>query len=159
MEINGISSDEFVKIYRVLLTYPMGIDLEDYAIFRSGFAENVRASYAGHIGTFDGIESLATWMETAHANLDGSLHRITNVSVLAFGEGWARVESYVDALLIKLGHPGGDHFHVHGTYVDDLRLSPSGWLVEEKSFRYVFGSGNFEIVDVEAANEAVARLA
>lgn len=150
--------EEWFEIEQTLLTYTRGIDSKDYKLFRSGLTEDVYAAYAPPIGPFEGLDPLATWMEVSHAKLDASTHRVTNVALVEFGGDTATVESYVEVLLLRVGHPGGDYFEPIGIYTDRLRRDASGWKVTRKEFRFLHGTGNLTVLELEAASEAVRRL-
>ena len=97
-------------------------------------------------------------MEVVHSDLDSTLHRITNFTLLDFDGERARMGAYIDTMLIKQGHPKGDYFHIYGTFTEVFAVRRE-WRVRAKSFHPVFFTGNPEVVDLTAATEAVSQLA
>jgi hypothetical protein len=71
-------------------------------------------------------------MEQAHAALGLTLHRLSNFSIAAQGEG-AVARSYVDALLMP-GPAGGDVHRGIGYYDDELVKTAEGWRIKVRRF-------------------------
>ena len=153
------SPEDVLAIEQVLLRYTGGIDRKDYGLFRRCFTPDVHAEYGGLFGPFKRLEELATFMEVVHSDLDSTLHRLTNFTVLDFDGERARMGTYIDTMLIKQGHPKGDYFHIYGTFTEELSRYEGEWRVRAKSFHPVFFTGNPEVVDMTAATEAVSQLA
>jgi hypothetical protein len=152
------SSDDQFEIRQALLSYTCGIDTKDYDLFRSGFTADVRVTFEKWVDPLEDLEQLTTFMEVLHRNLDGSAHRVTNFFYLEMEADRAVVRTYIHALLVKAGHPGGDSFDVYGTYTDELRRGENGWRVAAKHCDQLFDSGNADVLEFEAASLAVAEL-
>jgi hypothetical protein len=152
------TGEDLIGIQQALYAYCGGIDTKDYDLFRAAFTDDVRASYGELFGPFDGLDQLATFMEVLHRDLDNSAHRVSNIYFLEFDGDSARVRSYVNAILVKVGHPGGDFLHAHGTYVNELRRGPDGWRIGSKQYEHLLQTGNPNIPAFDEAIEAVARL-
>jgi len=153
------SAEDQFEIQQTLLSYMRGIDSKDYELFRSGFSDEVRLTFATWVDPLEGLDALAAFMETLHAELDGSAHRTTNFLFREFEPERAVVDSYVHALLVKAGAPGGDSFDVYATYTDELLKTPEGWRVVHKHCVQLFDDGNPEVLRFEEAAAAAAALA
>lgn len=126
-------------IEQVLTDYATGIDTQDWALFRSCFVEDCEMVTAA--GAIAGADALTEHMRLLHAGLDGSAHRLSNLSVRREGDA-ASATSYLDALLVDADHVGGPTFHVIGTYTDDLVQDATGWLIARRTFTALWREGN-----------------
>ncbi len=151
-------ADQFL-ISQALLAYMRGIDTKDYELFRSGFAAEVRVTFEKWVEPLEGLEQLAAFMERLHRDLDGSAHRVTNFLYREYGDDHAVVESYVHALLVKVGEPGGDSFDVYATYRDTLERRAAGWRVTAKHCIQLLDTGNPAVLAFAPAAAAAAAVA
>ncbi|HXZ62051.1 MAG TPA: nuclear transport factor 2 family protein [Acidimicrobiales bacterium] len=127
----------------VLVRYASGIDRRDWGLFRSCFTDDCHAEYGG-IGTWDGVESITSFMVEAHAGAGHTLHRMTNIEVeleldveggVGAGGQRARAHSYVDVLVMA---PDGVHgVNAAGFYDDELVRTAEGWRIASRRFTMV----------------------
>lgn len=158
MTIAAPPSEDLFEIEQTLLSYTSGIDTKDYDLLRSGFTDDVRVTFEKWVDPLEGLDQLATFMEVLHRDLDGSAHRVTNLYYLEYEPNLAVVRSYVHALLVKEDAPGGGAFDVFATYEDTLRRGPDRWRVAAKHCVQLFDTGNSEVLEFEAASQAVREL-
>ena len=124
-------------VEQVLLRYCRAIDEKDWDLFASCFTDDCRTRYQGR--EFEGLTRLTDVMRRLHDPLDASLHRLTNVEVTVEGD-LAQARSYVDALLVRTGHPAGALHQVAGRYSDELVRVDGAWLIRARVFDAVWVS-------------------
>ena len=100
-----------------------------------------------HQSDGDSGESGVVEVLLRYAEAIDSRHRVTNIRVATGQHGHtARATSYLDALLVRQGSPGGDTFQVIGTYHDSLRRDDSNWKISERAFQRLWSSGDPSIM-------------
>ncbi|MFC5752411.1 nuclear transport factor 2 family protein [Actinomadura rugatobispora] len=132
-------------VERVLLDYATAIDTKDWELFGALFDPDCTMTTAA--GTISGAPALTRHMRDLHAPLDASAHRVTNVDIAETADG-ATARSYLDALLVRAGHPEGPTFRVVGFYDDELRRSAGGWVILHRAFRAIWREGNAAVLGV-----------
>ena len=118
----------------VLVRYGSGIDMREWGLFRSCFADRCEADY-GDIGAWQGGDDITDFMREMHEPLGPTLHRITNQVVELQGDDEATARSYVDALVM-----GPDLVSAHrvaGFYDDNLVRGADGWRITRRRFTMV----------------------
>lgn len=148
------SAADVFAIRQALVSYTAGIDSNDYALFRSGFTEDVRMTFAKRIAPLESLEELARFMEAQHRRLDGSAHRLTNIFFREFDGQSATVTSYVHALLVQAGHPDGGSYEVFATYTDEFVRTDDGWRSRRKHAEQFHVRGSSGVLDHAAARAA-----
>jgi hypothetical protein len=79
------------EIEQALLRYARGVDRQDWALVKSVYHDNATDQH----GEFQGsIDDFIRYLIQRHANIEQSIHFITNVTVELVGEHAALVESY-----------------------------------------------------------------
>jgi hypothetical protein len=119
------------EIIALLTRYATGIDRRDWPLFQNCFTADARTDY-GAFGRWNSAAQITVFMEQAHAALGLTLHRLSNFSIAAQGEG-AVARSYVDALLMP-GPAGGDVHRGIGYYDDELVKTAEGWRIKVRRF-------------------------
>ncbi|MCK0176023.1 nuclear transport factor 2 family protein [Mycolicibacterium sp. F2034L] len=117
----------------VLLRYATGIDRRDWALFRTVFTEDCVMEY-GEIGTWNGVDAVAEFMEQSHGMAGHTLHRLSNVTITVTGDS-ATARTYVDALILAPDNTSG--VNAVGFYDDDLVRTDAGWRVRHRRFTAV----------------------
>jgi 3-phenylpropionate/cinnamic acid dioxygenase small subunit len=123
----------------VLYDYARAIDTKDWALFRSVFTDDCEMTAPA--GTTVGADTLTDHMRELHEELDGSLHRISNVQIIS-ANGQTTARSYLDALLVRSGVANGETFRVTGTYADEFREVDSNWRIHRRTFTPLWREGN-----------------
>lgn len=119
-------------IVEVLVRYPRAIDSRDWALFRTCFAEDVRADY-GDLGSWQGVGGLTTFMVSAHAGMGPTQHLLSNFVIDIDGDQ-GRSTTYVHAVTVLSSHPD-DWIDTIGIYEDRLRHGTEGWRITDRIFR------------------------
>ena len=122
------------EVSDVLVRYATAIDRRDWTLFRTCFAEDCFADY-GEIGVWDGVEALTTWMSEVHDGLGHTLHRITNQTVWASGDGRVAARCYVHVIIRNPANTGG--LQGYGFYDDELVQTGEGWRIARRRFTMV----------------------
>ena len=118
------------EISDVLIRYATGIDRKDWPLLRTVFTEDCVLDY-GEVGTWNGVDAVAEFMEQAHAMAGQTMHRLTNQVITVDGDK-AQSRTYVDAL-IMVGDTGSG-VNAAGFYDDDLVRTADGWRVAQRNF-------------------------
>lgn len=114
----------------VLLRYATGIDRRDWPLFRTAFTDDCQLDY-GEIGTWNGVDAVTDFMDTAHAAAGHTMHRLTNQVITVDGDR-AKARTYVDGLILSAdGHSG---VNAVGFYDDDIVRTDAGWRIARRSF-------------------------
>jgi hypothetical protein len=107
----------------VLVRYATGIDRRDWELLRSCFTADCEVDY-GDIGRWHGAAEIVEWMRLVHEPCGHTMHRITNQTVTAKGDG-VSARSYVDALIMSADNQSGTR--ATGFYDDELVVTDDGW--------------------------------
>jgi 3-phenylpropionate/cinnamic acid dioxygenase small subunit len=134
--------EDWIALHSVLMAYAHGIDHHKWDLLRSCFTEDCHVTYGDPWGPLDGIEIFMKFMIEFHEPLDDSSHSTTNVRVVEYDGDTATTHCSVDALLVRNGHPDGDHLRVAGHYVDRFVRTDDGWKIAERDFRRIWAAGN-----------------
>src|ERR1700679_3391087 len=79
------------EIERALLSYARGVDRQDWALVKSVYHDDATDQH----GDFQGnVTDFIPYLIQKHANIEQSIHFITNVTVELVGDSTALVESY-----------------------------------------------------------------
>jgi len=123
--------DDERAITALLLRYATGIDMRDWALFRTCFSEDFEADY-GSFGKWRGPREITEYMRQAHAQVGPTLHRMTNFTIEHDGVQ-IRARSYVDVLLMPTSVGNGIHRGA-GWYDDRVVRTTDGWKIARRSF-------------------------
>ncbi len=130
----GVSAEDERQIIAVMVRYATGIDTRNWKLFRTCFADNLRAEY-GAFGLWSSGDEITAAMDEMHAILGPTLHRMTNFAVAA-APGGATARSYVDVVLDSL-EEGGPVHHAAGYYDDEFVKAADGWKIKSRKFTQV----------------------
>ncbi|MCZ8380006.1 nuclear transport factor 2 family protein [Mycobacterium sp. CPCC 205372] len=125
--------EDRLDIADVLVRYATGIDRRDWPLFRTVFTDDCVLDY-GEIGSWDGIDAVADFMEQTHAMAGHTLHRMSNKAIAVDGDT-ASARSYVDALIMSADNTSG--VNAVGFYDDDLTRTAEGWRIARRRFTVV----------------------
>lgn len=120
-------------ITEVLLRYATGIDRRDWTVFRSAFTEDCVLDY-GEIGTFDGVDAVAEFMDQSHSMAGHTMHRLSNI-VIALDGDRATARTYVDGLILAADNASG--VNAIGIYDDEIVRTANGWRIARRTFTAV----------------------
>jgi 3-phenylpropionate/cinnamic acid dioxygenase small subunit len=136
-----MDADDRIAVEDVLIRYCTAIDAKDWALFRTCFAAEASAIYGSR--HYETLDALTNYMEPLHADLDSSLHRLTNIAIT--GQNPLQTRSYVAAVLVRREHPKGPTLRAEGYYDDVLTHTEAGWRILKRRFTCVWQTGNDEI--------------
>jgi 3-phenylpropionate/cinnamic acid dioxygenase small subunit len=125
--------EDRLDITDVLVRYATGIDRRDWPLLRTVFTDDCVLDY-GEIGSWDGIDAVADFMEQTHALAGHTLHRMSNQAIAVDGDT-ASARSYVDALIMSADNTSG--VNAVGFYDDDLTRTAGGWRIARRRFTVV----------------------
>jgi 3-phenylpropionate/cinnamic acid dioxygenase small subunit len=117
------------QISDVLIRYATGIDTRNWPLFRTCFTPDVHADY-GHIGVWYDVDGITEFMTTAHRDMSGTKHMMSNFVIDVNGDEASAV-SYVHAVLVLTDEPLS-WVDAVGHYVDQFVRTPDGWRIRER---------------------------
>jgi 3-phenylpropionate/cinnamic acid dioxygenase small subunit len=130
-----------VDIIDVILRFARALDLQDWDLCRSCFADEVEADYSELRGTPPSTTSADAFVALRREGLRGlkTQHLSTNHSVTVDGDAAVCV-SY---LVIFRYKPGDDDtFHTHGYYIHNLIRTDDGWKICKVKQSVFWNTGN-----------------
>lgn len=129
------TSDELADRYalgQLARVYALGVDMRDYGLARSVFADDAVVEGTGTSGAIDDylpfiVESVSKFKATQH--------NITNQYISIEG-GEAVVWSYAIAVHKVMPDADRPHFNLGVTYCDTCRRTADGWLIARRSVKF-----------------------
>jgi SnoaL-like domain len=97
------------------------------------FTEDCQLDY-GEIGSWNGIDAVADFMEKVHAIAGHTMHRLTNITVTLDGDR-AQARTYIDGLIMAAGNRSG--VNAIGFYDDEMVRSSGGWRIARRKYTQV----------------------
>jgi 3-phenylpropionate/cinnamic acid dioxygenase small subunit len=141
-----LPAEDLLAIQDLVHRYSAGIDRKDWDLLAGVFTPDCEVVYAaadaGDDLVYTGNAAYVAAMETTHRDLDGSLHRVSNLRVLEADADSATVRCYVDAVLFRAEAPGGDFFQALGFYDDQVVRRDGEWRIARRAFTFVRSNGN-----------------
>ena len=125
--------DDRQDISDLLVRYATGIDRRDWPLFRTVFTDDCQLDY-GEIGTWNGVDAVAAFMEQVHALAGHTLHRLTNQAITLDGDN-ATARTYIDGLIMAGDNNSG--VNAIGFYDDDVVRTPAGWRIARRRYTQV----------------------
>jgi 3-phenylpropionate/cinnamic acid dioxygenase small subunit len=120
-------------IFDLLVRYATGIDRRDWPLFRTVFTQDCELDY-GAIGTWNGLDAVAEFMEQVHAMAGHTLHRLTNQAITVDGDK-AEARTYIDGLIMMADNTSG--VNALGYYDDDIVRTADGWRIARRRYTQV----------------------
>jgi ketosteroid isomerase-like protein len=115
------------EISDVLISYARFVDKRDFASLVGLFTEDAVANYQGP--ELKGHEQLDAFFRETLADVEATHHQIGNIEIFFDGPDDAQAKCYATAWHV---FPGGEELTLHGTYLDRLKRTPSGWKLSER---------------------------
>lgn len=125
--------EDRAEISDVINRFATGIDRRDFSLFRRVFTEDCRVEM-GDYGSFDGVDAIARFEETSHAQAGHTLHRMTNCVIDIDGDR-ASARTYVDAWIMS--QDNASEINAVGFYDDDVVRTDDGWRIKHRVFTQV----------------------
>ncbi len=135
------------EIERALLSYARGVDRKDWALVKSVYHDNATDQH----GEFQGnIDDFIQYLVQRHANIEQSMHFITNVTVELVGDSTALVESYyfcqqrlksAEAIEKAFGkvfvaNDETVQLNASGRYIDRFELREGSWKIADRKVAF-----------------------
>jgi 3-phenylpropionate/cinnamic acid dioxygenase small subunit len=120
-------------IFDLLVRYATGIDRRDWPLFRTVFTDDCELDY-GVIGTWNGLDAVAEFMEQVHAMAGHTLHRLSNQAITVDGDK-AEARTYIDGLIMMADNTSG--VNAIGYYDDDIVRTGDGWRIARRRYTQV----------------------
>ena len=128
----------------VINNYAAGIDMKDWDLFRSCFADDLEADFSSvlPIGVHHGADSWVDIIRNVLKGVDQTQHIITNHSHDIDGNT-SRSHAYLQAQHVCLSSDSEEqHFKVGGFYDYDFARTPGGWKMKRYALHINWTSGN-----------------
>ena len=138
---------EYAAIRPVMDLYGFAVDTQRWDLFDQVFTPDVHADYGGGKPYTD-LASFKRDFEAVHKKFDRTQHDMTNVICDVTGDR-AKAITYGHWLLVREGTPGGDFWHGHGWYDDDLVRTPDGWRISRRSYGTLRWTGNSAVQSLD----------
>ena len=151
-------SDDHTEITRRLYEYAYGIDLRDWELYRSIFADGVTADFSSYNGREVRTVSADDWVAgllPLFTGLDATQHSMSNPLVDVDGDR-ARCRMYMQAAHFLNDWPDPE-FTIGGYYDDQLVLTDDGWRITAVTLTVWWRRGD-EALMAAAAERGAKRL-
>ena len=126
-------------ITAVLYAYAEACDRRRWGSFDAVFDAQAEATYAG--GTFLGVPAIVLYLRSKLDGCGTTQHLISNVRVRIDGDS-ARSECALRAWHAGTGDQEGLTFEALGSYHDELRCTPAGWLITRRRLEIIASFGS-----------------
>jgi len=114
------------EIEELVTRYATALDLRDWDMLRTVFADDAHIDYGPLMGTWDDADEFTAFMRQAHASAGRSIHRMTNIVVAPGGALAAR--TYGDSIILDAANEAnGDHGAA--IYDDTFVRTPDGLTI------------------------------
>jgi 3-phenylpropionate/cinnamic acid dioxygenase small subunit len=130
-----------LEIADLLNRYGWALDDRDWARLATCFTADAVGLYGPVLGRQEGLAAITRICRAALEPLDSSQHLIGSHQIDVAGDT-ARSRCHLHAQHTKAGTPGGDHFTLGGTYVDELVRTAAGWRIRQRELIVLWQEGN-----------------
>lgn len=103
------------------------------------------AAYVHPGGELQGAAAIVERTREALKHLDASQHLVGTVVVEVLGDTASSTAQF-QAVHIRSGTPGGDHYTILGSYQDRWVRTPQGWRIQSRVQSYCWRDGNRDVV-------------
>jgi SnoaL-like domain len=135
------------EIERALLRYARGVDRQDWVLVRSAYHEDATDEHGEFRG---GLDEFIRYLTQRHANIEQSIHFITNITVELVADERALVESYyfcqqrlksaesVENAFGKVFVSGDEtlQLSVSGRYIDRFERRAGLWKIADRKVAF-----------------------
>lgn len=125
-------------------------DRHDWEAVRQAYLPD--AAYVHPGGRLEGAAAIVERTREALKHLDASQHLVGTVVVEVLGDTASSTAQF-QALHIRSGTPGGDHYIILGSYQDRWVHTPQGWRIQSRVQSYCWLDGNRDVVVPVPDNE------
>lgn len=142
----------------LILKYATGIDMRDWALFRSIFAAELFMDFSSYSGSPGAAMSADQWVAGCQRMLpgfDATQHTLTNFVFDIRGDE-ATATVYMQAEHFIANTQGDNSHTLGGYYVHRLRRGAAGWLIHATTLTILWSRGNRHVYQL-AAERVAAR--
>ncbi|MFN3599947.1 MAG: nuclear transport factor 2 family protein [Dietzia sp.] len=154
-------TSEADSVVRLMARFAQGIDLRDWALYRSVFTDEIDVDYTSYRAGSEGRFRADEWVDRGRMlfpGLTASQHFLTNFDIsVDSAAGTGRVVAYVRAEHVLPNSSGDSMFTIGGFYTDDVVRGHDGWRICAKRLTVLWNSGNPQVLTL--ARERAAELA
>ncbi len=139
-------ADVCTTLYR----FAQGIDLREWDLLRSVFAEEITVDYTSYRGGAPTVMAADDWVAKAQrrfATMTATQHSMTNPRVEGTDDQ-ATCRMYVEAHHVAVIDDREEHCRIGGEYRDELRLIDGAWLVTTLRLDVRWYQGNRDVLNL-----------
>lgn len=145
-DASGVADRE--AVVDTLYRFAEGLDLRDWALYRSVFTDEIEIDYTSHRPGSAGRMAADDWVARGRARLDpldATQHSLTNPRVSLDGDR-ATCTSYVQAQHVLTRADGPASYLLGGRYVDQLVRLDGRWLISSVTLQVRWALGDPAVV-------------
>jgi hypothetical protein len=134
--------------------YAMGIDMRDWELYRSAFADAMRVDFTSWSGGSAREVSGDDWVAGVRAGLSGfqaTQHMIVPYTVELTGPDTARSVAYMYAQHFLPNDKGDNWLMIGGHYTNTAVRTPAGWRFDTVTLTVTWTAGNRHIFELVSA--------
>jgi SnoaL-like domain len=134
----------------VQLRYATGVDMRDWALYRSCFTDEIDTDFSSAVGTPRQHMKADDWVEFARRTIDGmkaTQHMITNHVITVEGDE-ATCVAYVQARHHLPNETGGSDQVMYGYYTNRFVRTLDGWKIRTCKLTVTWNEGNMHIFEL-----------
>jgi hypothetical protein len=134
-------------ISEVQIRYATGVDMRDWALYRSCFADEIEVDFSSAVGTTPQRMKADDWVEYARRTINGlkaTQHMITNHVITLNGDE-ATCVAYVQARHHLPNDTGGSDQVMYGYYTNRFVRTGQGWKIQSCKLTVTWMEGNMHI--------------
>lgn len=148
------------QITCLMARFARGIDLRDWAMYRSVFTDEIEIDYTSYRAGNGGLFRADDWVQRGRMlfpGLTASQHFLANLDISVDGDR-GTVISYVRAEHVLPNTAGDAMFTIGGYYTDSVVCVDGEWKICKKQLTVLWNSGNPQVLTL-ARERAAALLA
>ena len=138
------------EIIDSILRYASGIDMRDWALYRSAFADELEVDFTSWGGGTPLKLTADQWVANVRSTLagfDGTQHTLTNFVVDVRGDE-ATAVVHMSAQHFLPNDKGDSTLLIGGYYTHDLVRTPTDWKIRRARLTVTWTTGNRQIFEI-----------
>jgi len=139
-----------------VIRYATGIDMRDWAAYRSCFTDEVDIDFTSWMGGAPIRMAADDWVAMVRESLSGfaATQHISSNHVITLDGDEATCVSYVQAQHYLPNDQGDNGFMLGGYYTNRLVRSPDGWRIRACRITITWSTGNRHVFELARARAA-----
>ncbi len=131
-----------LQLLDLCVRYAVGVDREDWEVFRSCFTEDAVIDYTATGGPRHPVEGMVDFLSQAMQPFVGKQHLMINHEVEIDGDTARGRLGFYNPMPLKTEH--GMLFTLYGGwYIDEYKRTPEGWKISARSQELSFDTSKF----------------